>query len=107
MRRFLVILVLLALAFSLARYLLRLPSNEGRSESHSLAPDPETAMGRALLPEAAAHPGLSGILPLWPGIEAYAARMALARSAEQSIDARWLCCTNRVRDSSRESSVVA
>ena len=89
MRRFLVILVLLVLILSLARYLLRLPSNEGREESHSLAPDPETALGRSLLPQAAAHPGLSGILPLWPGIEAYAARMVLARSAEQSIDARY------------------
>lgn len=89
MRRLLVILVLLLAALALARYLLRLPSNEGRVETHAFAPDPATTLGSALLPLAAAHPGLSGIRPLWPGIEAYAARMALARAAEQSIDARY------------------
>ncbi|MBN8629623.1 MAG: phospholipase D family protein [Rhodobacterales bacterium] len=89
MRRFFVILLFLVLALALARYLLRLPSNEGRTETHSIAPDPATPLGSAVLPQAAAHPGLSGIRPLWPGIEAYAARMALARAAEQSIDARY------------------
>ena len=67
MRRFLVILVCLLLALAFARYLLRLPSNEGRTETHALAADPATALGQALLPQAAAHPGLTGIRPLWPG----------------------------------------
>ena len=89
MRRLVVILVLLVVALALARYLLRLPSNEGRTETHALALDPQTALGRSLLPQGATHPGLSGIRPLWPGIEAYAARMVLARAAEQSIDARY------------------
>ena len=89
MRRLLVILVFLLLALALARYLLRLPPNDGATPSHSFVPGPDTRLGQALLPQATAHPGLSGIRPLWPGIEAYAARMALARAAEQSIDARY------------------
>ena len=44
MRRFLVILVLLLVALALARFLLRLPSNEGRTESHALAPESHASL---------------------------------------------------------------
>lgn len=89
MRRFLLIVVVLLLAVALARAVFRLPSNEARPASQALAPDAGTPLGQALLPQAEAHPGLSGIRPLWPGMEAYAARMVLAHAARQSIDARY------------------
>ena len=89
MRRILLVLLVVVVALALARFFVRLPPLDGRSETLALAPDPETPLGKALLPLAAAHPGLTGIRPLWPGIEAYAARMVLARAAQQSIDARY------------------
>ncbi|MBE2275043.1 MAG: phospholipase D family protein [Rhodobacteraceae bacterium] len=89
MRRLILTLAVLALALGAARLAFRLPSLEGRTVSKSLAPDPQTPLARAILPAAAAHPALTGIRPLWKGIDAYAARILLARAARQSIDARY------------------
>src|SRR5690606_24846085 len=46
-------------------------------------------LGRALAPSTAAHPGMSGIVPLASGREAFAARVLLARAAERSIDVQY------------------
>lgn len=72
-----------------ARLLVRLPSMAGRTASESMPAAAETDLGRAILPAGAEHPGLSGIRPLWEGTSAFAARMVLARAAQQSIDARY------------------
>ncbi|WP_439589440.1 phospholipase D family protein [Hydrogenophaga sp.] len=68
-----------------------LPSLEGRSESHALkrAETADTALGRALMPQAQARPGLSGILPLADARDAFAARVLLVRAAERTLDVQY------------------
>jgi putative cardiolipin synthase len=68
-----------------------LPPLEGRSESHALTPAETagTALGRALAPEAAAHPGQSGILPLDDALASFAARVLLVRTAERTLDVQY------------------
>lgn len=54
------------------------------------APDGRpSALERAVTPAAAAHPGLSGIAPLADPLEAFAARILLARAAERTLDAQY------------------
>jgi len=89
MGRVLLWLVVLVAAFGLARLSLRLPPRPDLAETLSLPPDPDTPLARAILPQAEAHAGLSGVRPLWEGTGAYAARILLARNARQSIDARY------------------
>lgn len=88
-RLLLLVLVVLAVVIGVLRLTLRLPSLDGRVASAALPADPATPLSAALLPQAQAHPGLTGIWPLWPGGDAYAARVLLARAAHQSIDARY------------------
>lgn len=68
-----------------------LPPLEGRSESQALTPaeTAATTLGRALAPEAAAHPGQSGIVPLDDALESFAARMLLVRTAERTLDVQY------------------
>lgn len=49
----------------------------------------DTALGKALADQVAAHPGLSGVYPLPDGRDAFAARALLADAAERSIDAQY------------------
>jgi len=48
-----------------------------------------TRLGRAITPDAAAHPGKAGIYPLPKPRDAFAARGLLAHAAERSIDAQY------------------
>jgi putative cardiolipin synthase len=66
-----------------------LPPVVDRPPSVALVDTADTPLGRRLAPEAAAHPGLTGVLPLQSGREAFAARMLLARAAARSIDAQY------------------
>ncbi len=80
---------LAAAAVILLRWAFPLPVNR-RQASHALPMTAQTDVGRAVLGYMAENPaGHSGILPLTKGTEAYAARVLLARVAEQSIDARY------------------
>ncbi len=67
-----------------------LPSQADRSVSMAL-PDTRTttALGRAIAPQADAHPGRSGVHPLLDANDAFAARMLLARVAERSLDVQY------------------
>ncbi len=49
----------------------------------------ETDLGRVIAPSAEANPGMSGILPLERGTDAFAARIMLIRSATRTIDAQY------------------
>ncbi len=80
------ILVLLAVALAISS---RLPSQEGRSESTRLTHTADTLLARAVQPFARAHPGLSGVLPLARGDDAFAARVALAESAQRTLDVQY------------------
>ncbi len=48
-----------------------------------------TRLGRAIAPRAARHPGLSGVLALEDGVDAFAARHWLAQLAERTIDVQY------------------
>jgi cardiolipin synthase C len=50
---------------------------------------PSTGLGETVAAHAALHPGLSGIVTLQNGADAFAARIHLARAATESIDAQY------------------
>ncbi len=77
------------LAFATLVVLTRLPTLEGRSETHAFINTQGTPLGRALSPLAAKHPGQSAIRILPDAHEALAARTALVRAATRSIDAQY------------------
>src|SRR6185436_20368108 len=66
-----------------------LPPQEGREVSHALGDTSRTALGRALAPALAAHPGLTAVHALPEPLDAFAARMFLAAAAERSLDAQY------------------
>ncbi|WP_370231068.1 phospholipase D family protein [Salipiger bermudensis] len=89
LRFLLVLVIVLAIAIVVLRLLNPLPDLEGRSNSTHIPVSAETTLGSALMTATEAHPGQSGIWPLADGREAYAARILLARNAEQSIDMQY------------------
>lgn len=66
-----------------------LPPLGQRSASVALEGTETTALGQAVAPLAAAHPGRSGVIPLVDGRDAFAARVLLARSAQRSLDVQY------------------
>jgi cardiolipin synthase C len=66
-----------------------LPKQVERPESHAILDTAQTRLGRALGPELAAHPDLSGYHPLAGGVDALVARIALARAAERTLDVQY------------------
>jgi len=68
-----------------------LPSLEGRSETHHLPLEQarDTALGEMIAPRLAEHPGKSGIHSLRNAHDAFAARLLLARAAEQTLDVQY------------------
>ena len=80
--------VLLAVG-GLIRLLNPLPSLEDRVHSTALTDTADTALGQAVGPAIAAHPGLSGVHPLTDALSAFAARVHLARAAQRSLDVQY------------------
>ncbi|MFV0622591.1 phospholipase D family protein [Sphingomonas sp. ac-8] len=70
-------------------WLTRLPANCDRPQSRVIPDGGETPLGRGAARESAAHPGLSGVQLLADAHEAFAARAALARAAERSLDLQY------------------
>ena len=66
-----------------------LPPLEDRVASTRLAPAADSALGRSIVPLTAQHPGLSGVVPLLRGGDAFAARIRLADAAERSLDVQY------------------
>jgi putative cardiolipin synthase len=66
-----------------------LPPPGARSVTLALADTGTTQLGQAIGPLAAAHPGLSGVLALPDGRDAFAARVLFARGAERSLDVQY------------------
>ncbi|PAT41468.1 hypothetical protein CK623_00560 [Vandammella animalimorsus] len=66
-----------------------LPDNRQRSVSQRLPVNPEGRLARHLLAQVEAHPGLSGIYALRDGRDAFLARLALAQSAQYSLDVQY------------------
>ncbi|AXC50844.1 phospholipase D family protein [Paracoccus suum] len=76
-------------ALGVARKVYQPPSLAGRPASGSLPVSRDTALGRATLDFIEPDPGLSGVAPLLDGRAAFAARVALIRAAEQSLDIQY------------------
>jgi len=66
-----------------------LPPAVQRTSSSALTDTGDTGLARALAPHVAAHPGATGVYTLASGREAFAARVALTRAAQRSIDAQY------------------
>lgn len=66
-----------------------LKSLKNRVVSAALPDTAATALGKAVAPRLAAHPGLSGIYPLLDSHDAFAARVLLAQKAERSLDVQY------------------
>ena len=60
-----------------------------RTVTVALADTGTTQLGEAIAPLAAQNPGLSGVLALADGRDAFAARVLFARSAERSLDVQY------------------
>ncbi len=82
------LLIFLLVALALFSYK-KLPDNSQRTVSQSLAVNPEGVLAGHLLPQVAAHPGESGIYPLREGRDAFLARVALAQTAQYSLDVQY------------------
>ena len=83
--RILLLLLLLATIASCAS----LPPNIEREPSFAMRDTEPTQLGAWLAPYRDDHPGKSGFYLLTTGLDAYAARVILADSAERSIDAQY------------------
>src|SRR5262245_49791940 len=55
-----------------------------------------TALARAILPGVTSHPGLSGVLALPDGRDAFAARALLANAAERTLDVQYYIWHNDI-----------
>ena len=66
-----------------------LPPLEDRVASTRLEPVADSALGRSIVPLTAQHAGLSGVVPLLRGGDAFAARIRLADAAERSLDVQY------------------
>ena len=68
-----------------------LPPLPERPASQAFAPErtAQTRLGQAVGPQAAQHPGATGIHTLADPLEAFAARMLLALAAERSLDVQY------------------
>ena len=71
-----------------------LPPQDGRVASQALADTGATRIGKAVVPLAAAHPGLSGVHVLADGRDAFAARITMAETAERSLDVQYYIWRN-------------
>ena len=83
------LVIVLALAVVVLRLTHPLPDLPQGEASAAIPVSDETRLGAALLPLMGQHEGLSGVVPLADGRDALAARILLARAAEQSIDVQY------------------
>jgi len=66
-----------------------LPANAGRTPSYAAKDTSGTLLARTLAPRLAQNPGKSVFYPLGAGPDALAARMALARAAQKTLDIQY------------------
>lgn len=88
-RHLVFVLVGVAVSIMVLGVLFPLPDRQGIVKSEAIPATAATGIGAAVLAAQAAHPGESGVIPLAGGGEAFAARVVLARGAEQSLDVQY------------------
>src|SRR5690349_844356 len=79
----------LAICLILTAGCARLPQNVERHESFHLTDTSETRLAKTFAPAAATQPNRTGLHPIPSGIDAFAARLALADSAERCFDVQY------------------
>ena len=84
-----VLLLALVALVIIVRLLTPLPSLEGRTAPPPTVDTSLTRLGRAIQPEAARNPGLSGIHAIADPHDALAARVMLARAADRTLDVQY------------------
>ena len=82
-------LLLAGLAMVLVHVLNPLPTLANRTHTTAFTDTENTRLGQATAQQAAEHPGASGIYALPNSLEAFAARILLARAAERSLDIQY------------------
>lgn len=91
--RFLRFLLIFGIVAGFAIVALRLthplPALPGGEASAAIPASAQTALGAGLMPLMAEHEGLSGVVPLADGRDALAARVLLARAAQETIDVQY------------------
>jgi putative cardiolipin synthase len=66
-----------------------LPLHPQKPVTTAILDTAQTRLGRAVGPEIAARPGLSGFHPVSDGTDAFLARMTMARAAERTLDVQY------------------
>jgi putative cardiolipin synthase len=66
-----------------------LPKTNGRTTSHEMKPTNSTPLAAAARPLTEAHRGKSGLHPLSTGVDAFAARLALADAAKSTLELQY------------------
>jgi putative cardiolipin synthase len=66
-----------------------LPTDYPRQRSEALHNTDDTRIGREVSPLLVAHPGKSGFFTLGNGLDAFVARLALAKAADQTLDVQY------------------
>ncbi len=87
--RSLVALLLASLCLTALAGCASLPANAGRTPSYVVKNTSDTLLARTLAPRLAQNPGKSIFYPLGAGPDALAARMALARAAQKTLDIQY------------------
>ncbi len=85
----LAVLLLIPAALLLLRLIYRPPSLAGRSISAAIPLSDRTTMGRATLAQAEGRDHASGVVALNDGVDAFGARIALIRGAEETLDLQY------------------
>ncbi|MCK0149461.1 phospholipase D family protein [Marivita sp. S6314] len=88
-RLLLVLTIVATLAIVTLRILNPLPDLPSDNSASAIPLSADTSLGNATLGMIAEHDGHSGVVPLFDGRDALAARILLARAAEQSIDVQY------------------
>jgi putative cardiolipin synthase len=81
--------ILLIAAAASSQGCVRLPPLAGRISSTALDETTATRLGQAAVPLVRSHPGLSGVVTIPNGPDAFAARVLLADAAERTLDAQY------------------
>ncbi len=87
-------LVLAGILIVLAHLVFTLPEDIEKTNTTALAPSPASELWNSVKPMESSHPGTTGIHPLSTGVDAFAARILLAREAKTAIDAQYYIWRN-------------
>ena len=83
------VIIIVAVAIFVLNRVAGLPENDDRQQSQLVPVDSDSRLARATEPLTSANPGKAGLYELPHGLDAFAARVVLIRSADYSIDIQY------------------